>query len=100
MPRPRDPNKGMLVAREACVIVVGSRAPQYQMGKVRDRRTDQMVDVPLTEFEPIDPGAEGRSYAFRQFQRVHPGHEAVKELPGAFIPAEDLDEAELELVTS
>ena len=100
MPRTRDPNSGMVVAREACVIVVGSRATEYHIGKVQDRRTDQVVDVPLTEYPPKDPGAEGRSYVFKQFQRVHRNHEAVKESPGSFMPIEDLDDAELELVVS
>jgi hypothetical protein len=90
----------MVVAREACVIWVGARLPVYQMGKVRDRRTDQVVDVPLTEYPPIDPGAEGRSYVFKQYQRVSKSHEAVKESPGSFMEIDDLDDAELELVTS
>lgn len=100
MPAQKDPNKGMVVAREACVVWVGARAPQYQIGKVRDRRTDMVVDVPLTEYPPIDPGAEGRSFVFKQYQRVNRNHEAVKESPGSFMPIEDLDDAELELVTS
>jgi hypothetical protein len=90
----------MVVAREACVVFVGARAPQYQIGKVRDRRTDQVVDVPLTEFEPIDSGAEGRSYVFKQYQRVSKNHEAVKTSPGSFMEVDELDDAELELVTS
>ena len=96
----RDPNKNMMVAREAVVVFVGARAPQYRIGKVRDRRTDEVVDVPLTEYPPIDPGAEGRSYVFKQYQRVHKSHEAVKESPGSFMPIDELDDAELELVTS
>lgn len=100
MPRQRDPNKGMVVAREACVVFVGARAPEYHIGRVKDRRTDQMVDVPLTEYPPKDAGAEGRSYVFKQYQRVHRNHEAVKESPGSFMPIDELDDAELELVTS
>jgi hypothetical protein len=100
MPGQRDPNRGMVVAREACVVFVGARAPVYHVASVRDRRTDQMVDVPLTEYPPKDPGAEGRSYVFKQFQRVSKSHEAVKESPSSFMPVDELDDAELELVTS
>ena len=101
MGRPRkDPNAGMVVAREAVVVTVGAVAPTYQIGQVRDRRTDQIVDVPLTEYDPVDPGSEGMAYAFKQYQRVHRNHPAVKTSPGSFMNIEELDDAELELVTS
>lgn len=100
MARARQDPKGWMVAREPVVVVVGARAPVYQTSMVRDRRTDQMVEVQLTEFEPVDPGAEGRSYAFKQYEKVHSTHEAVKELPGAFMPLEEFEDAELGSVVS
>lgn len=96
----RDPNKGMVVAREAVVVTVGAKAPTWQIAKVRDRKSDEIKDVALTEFPPLDPGSEGIPYAFKQYQRVHKDHPAVKTSPGSFMPIDDLDDAELELVTS
>ena len=98
MPRPRDPNKGMVVAREAVVVIVGARAKTYERITVTHNKTGQEVEMDSDRID--DPGSEGMSYAFKQYQRVHRNHDAVKTSPGSFMPIEDLDDAELELVTS
>jgi hypothetical protein len=41
------------------------------------------------ELPPIDEGDPGRSYAFRQGEKVWSDHEAVIECPGAFVEAID-----------
>jgi hypothetical protein len=92
MPATRDRNRGMVVAREAIVINVGARAPNYEQVEVVDRRTGQKVKINMDE--PSDPGDEGVPYAFKSMQRVHKDHPAVKANPGAFIPADEVDEVD------
>ena len=99
MGRPRkDPNAGMVVAREAVVVIVGARAPTYDQVEVIDRRTS--MPVMINKDQPKDPGSEGIPYVFKQYQRVHRNHPAVKESPGSFMDIAELDDAELELVKS
>lgn len=90
MARPRL-NSKQVIAKEAITITVGARPPVYRTQTVRDRRTDQLVEVELNEFDPIDPGDLGTAYTFKAGQRVPASHPAVKDCPGAFIT---LDEAE------
>lgn len=98
MGRPRkNPNTGMVVAREAVVVTVGARAPTYEQVEVTDRRTGNRVMI--NKDQPSDPGSEGIPYAFRPYQRVARNHPAVKASPGAFIEIEELDESELEMVS-
>ena len=92
--------KGLVVAREAICITVGARPVEYHEAKVLNQRTEQMETVPLTEIDPKDPGDDGIPYAFKAYQKVQRDHPAVKACPGAFIPYEELSEADLELVTS
>ena len=69
MGRPRkNPNTGMVVAREAVVVTVGARAPTYEQVEVTDRRTGNRVMI--NKDQPSDPGSEGIPYAFRPYQRV------------------------------
>jgi len=82
----------MVVAREAIVINVGARPPKYDRVTVIDRRTNQKVTI--NKDEPTDPGEEGVPYAFKAMQRVHNDHPAVKAAPGAFIPADEVDEVD------
>ena len=81
----------MVVARETMVVVVGARPIEYRKAMVRDRKTDQIVEVELNEAPPLDPGDEGVPYAFKAGEKVPRNHEAVKASPGSFI---SLDEAE------
>jgi hypothetical protein len=79
-------------AREACVVIVGARAPTFQTVIVRDRHTHQLVEVPLAPIEapPIDEGSEGVAYTFRRGERVMSDHPAVLNSPGSFMEAVDL----------
>ena len=81
----------MVVARETMVVVVGARPIKYRTAKVRNRKTDEIVEVDLSEGEPADPGDQGVPYAFKAGEKVPRNHEAVKASPGSFI---SLDEAE------
>ena len=76
-------------AREAIGICVGARPPVYATVIVRDRATRQLVEVPLTELEPVDPRDEGRFYVFSRGEKVAADHEAVLDCPGAFAPIDD-----------
>jgi hypothetical protein len=77
-------------AREAMVVIVGSRAPVYHTHLVRDRHTNRIVEVPLNpEMPPIDPGDEGTSYVFKRDEEVYDDHPAVLELPHAFVPVDE-----------
>lgn len=82
----------MVVAREAIVINVGGRPPKYEQVTVIDRRSGQKVTI--NKDEPIDEGDLGVPYAFKAFQRVSKSHPAVKAAPGAFMPADEVDEEE------
>ena len=76
-----------LQAREAVVVFVGARAPVYRIAIVRDRHTGKLAEVPLTEYEPLDPGSEGTSYVFSRGERVLSDHPACLESPGSFVEA-------------
>lgn len=94
----KDPNAGMVVAREACVVTVGARPTTYEQITVVDRKTGLPVTMNSDRVE--DQGSEGIPYAFKQYQRVLRTHPAVKTSPGSFTAIDDLDDAELEMVTS
>jgi hypothetical protein len=82
----------MVAAREAIVINVGGRPTEYRKITVRDKRSGEMKEILDTDNDPVDPGDPGTPYAFKAFQRVHKSHPAVKECPGAFVGADELDE--------
>lgn len=81
MPRTRN----MVEAREAIVITVGARPPEYEMVEITNRRSGQKVMAPKDE--PFDQGDDGVPYAFKEGQKVRRDHPAVKACPGAFIEA-------------
>lgn len=91
MGRPRLNQANQVVAKEAIVITVGAVPPEFHKQTVRNRRTDQLEEVELNEFDPKDPGDLGTAYSFKAGQRVPAGHPAVKDCPDAFV---SLDEAE------
>lgn len=97
MGRPR--NKGMLVATEAIVIVVGARPIKYQRSQVRDRRTGEMKEIDMTDpgWEPEDPGDAGVPYVFRPGQKIHPSHPAYEsaKAKSVFIPLDEAEEMDL-----
>lgn len=78
-----------VVAREAIVVNVGARAPEYDLVWVTDNKTGERVQI--QKDEPSDPGEEGVPYAFKAGEKVMSNHVAVLANPGAFI---SLDEAE------
>jgi hypothetical protein len=88
----------MVVAREACVVTVGARNATYEQITVVHNKTGERVT--MNSDRVLDPTREGIPYVFKQYQRVLRTHPAVKESPGSFIDIDDLDDAELELVTS
>jgi hypothetical protein len=78
-------------AREAVVVVVGARAPEWRTRIVRDNKTGRLAEVSLVgEEDPIDPGDPGRTYVFKKGERVLSDHEAVIDCPGMFMEAEEL----------
>jgi hypothetical protein len=80
-------------AREACVVIVGARAPVYRTVIVRDRHTGKLAEVPLAPIEaaPLDEGDEGRPYVYRKGEKEWADHEAVLEAPGCFVDVLDDD---------
>jgi hypothetical protein len=82
----------MVVAREAIVVNVGGRPTEYGKITVRNRRTGELVEILDTDNDPVDPGDPGTPYAFKAMQRVHKNHPAVTANPGAFMPADEVDE--------
>ena len=95
---PATKKKGTMVAREACVIVVGARPVEYGKVKVRNRN-DEIVEID-NQNVIIDPGDEGIPYAFKAFQKVNPNHPAVKDSPSSFMPLDEVDEDDLDSVTA
>lgn len=94
---PKQRTAGMVVAKEACVVFVGARAPVYEQITVRHNRTGELVQ--MNKDQPSDPGSEGTAYTFKQYQRVPKTHEAVKTSPGSFMDIAELTDAELDLVS-
>ncbi len=76
---------GKVKAREAIVVVVGARPPEFQKRIVRNRHTGKLVEVELHELLPVDEGDLGRPYAFARGEEVDADHEAVLDCPGAFV---------------
>jgi len=89
MPRTRNPN--LVAARDAIVITVGARPIEYGRITVTDRRSGERVEID-NHNDIVDEGDEGMPYAFRQFQKVKRDHPAVQACPGAFMPADEVDE--------
>jgi hypothetical protein len=56
-------------AKEAIVIVVGARPPEFQRKIVRDRHTGKLVEVELNELAPVDPGSRACLTPSRQARR-------------------------------
>jgi hypothetical protein len=79
-----------VLAKDAAVIVVGARPPQYGTVTVIDNKTGNPVEIPNQQIV-VDEGDEGTTYVFRQGQRVHRSHPAVADCPGQFVSAEDAD---------
>ncbi len=87
----RESNANVVVAREAIVITVGARPIEYGKITVRHNKTNDLVTID-NHNDIIDDGDEGIPYAFKAFQRVPKTHPAVKANPGAFMPADDVDD--------
>jgi hypothetical protein len=90
---PRNRNSNTLVAREAIVVNVGARPIEYGEITVVDRKSGEAKTIP-NHNQIVDEGDEGMPYAFKANQRVNKNHPAVKACPGAFIPADDVDEVD------
>lgn len=93
----RDPNKNMVAAREAIVVTVGARPIEYGRITITDRHSGDRKTID-NQNDIVDGGDEGIPYAFKAFQRVSKSHPAVKECPGAFMPADEVDETVQETV--
>jgi hypothetical protein len=79
----------MMQANEACVVVVGARPVEYQYRYVRDRHSGKLAYIPIHELPPLDEGDPGRSYVFTRDERVRADHEAVRDSPSSFRPADE-----------
>jgi hypothetical protein len=71
-------------AKEAVVVVVGARPPEWERRLVRNRRTGLIEEVVLNEFDPVDEGDLGVGFAFAKHEAVLRDHPAVLDAPGAF----------------
>lgn len=96
MARTRNPNSNMMAAREAIVINVGARPIEYGTITIADRKTGEVKTIE-NQNQIVDAGDEGMPYAFRAFQRVSKDHPAVAACPGAFMPADEVDETVVEV---
>jgi hypothetical protein len=74
----------MMIAKEACVIVVGARPIEYQKKIVRDRHTNKLVEIDLHEAPLADEGDPGVTHVFRKGEAVEADHPAVLDAPGLF----------------
>ena len=89
MPEAKTKKRAKVKARDAIVVVVGARPPEWRKVIKRDRHTHQLVEVVLNEIDPIDEGDQGRTYVFARNEEVEADHEAVLDCPGAFAPVDD-----------
>jgi hypothetical protein len=87
---PTKSRRNMVVAREAIVINVGGRPPQYERVTVIDRKSGQQVEI--NKDDPYDEGDLGVPYAFKANEKVSRNHPAVKECPGAFMSLEEAED--------
>lgn len=92
-------NKGPVVAREACVIVVGARPVEYAKITVRHNKTGELVEID-NQNDVIDEGDSGVPYAFKAFQKVNANHPAVLDSPDSFMPLSDVEEGDLDAVVT
>jgi hypothetical protein len=81
----------MMIAKEACVTVVGARPIQYQRKIVRDRHTGKLVEIDLHEAPPVDEGDPGTTYVFRKGEAVEADHPAVLDAPGLWREPNEFD---------
>jgi hypothetical protein len=96
MGRPRTQT---MVARDACVVVVGARPIEYGKVTVTHNKTGEQVTID-NQNDVVDAGSQGTSYVFKPLQKVSSNHPAVKDSPSSFMPLEEVDEADLEFVKS
>ena len=95
MVRTRKEQPRWVQSREAMVVTLNARQPEWRKVIVRDRKTGQLAEVALVgEEDPIDPGSEGTFYTFRRGERVLSDHPAVLEAPHLFVEADELVLAE------
>jgi hypothetical protein len=73
-----------VVAREAILVNVGGRPPEWRQAVVKNHRTQQLEVVTLTEEDPIDPGDLGMPFAFSKGELVERDHPAVIDCPSGF----------------
>lgn len=74
----------MMIAKEACVIVVGASPIEYERRIVRDRHTGKLAEIDIHELPPVREAEPGRTYVFRRGEEVPADHEAVLDGPGRF----------------
>lgn len=84
----------LVVARDAICVTVGARPIEYGKITVTNRRTGERVEID-DHNHMVDEGDEGIPYAFKAFQKVNRQHPAVAACPGAFMPLEEADDADL-----
>lgn len=80
-------------------MVVGARPPEYGKVTVTHNKTGERVTID-NQMHIIDEGDPGVPYTFKPFQKVSSNHPAVAACPGAFMPLEEVDEADLELANA
>ena len=78
---PSPATSGVVVAKEAIVVVVGARPRKYGRIVVKHKRTQQEVEIDDTDNPPIDEGDIGTDYTFREGQRGRADHPAVLACP-------------------
>ena len=81
----------MMIAKEACVIVVGARPIIYRKHIVRDRHTGKLAEIDIHDEPYADPGDEGTSYVFRKGEAAEADHPAVLDAPGLWREPNEFD---------
>jgi hypothetical protein len=81
----------MMIAKEACVIVVGARPIQYRTHIVRDRHTGKLAEIDIHDEPYADDGDPGTSYAFRKGEAAEADHPAVLDAPGLWREPTEFD---------
>jgi hypothetical protein len=80
---------GRVKARDAIVMVVGAQPVLWHTKIIRDNKTGQLVEVPMTEWAPKRPAVDGTTYVFKRGEEVEADHPAVLAKPYAFVAVDE-----------
>ena len=81
---------GKVRAKQAMVVTVGARPPEWQKRIVRDRHSGKLVEIDMNpELPPIDEGDLGAATSSPRARKWPAITRRSLDAPGAFEPVDD-----------